>query len=222
MALFLSGLVGVVVGGGLVLAASLVFLGRRADRDLVERRLRLCAEYRDCLGDLSRALNESPGEPAVLEQAWINVANFCREYRLTSWVLEPRSRETLDGVVEELEAARVASTVATEEGFGGRRAQALCELYVRLDRSLRGEIERQYRAFHLPAGQRFGFLPRMASSAIKLTVPSSSTNLDSGGQAEPRERGRRDAPKSLGIPSQDPCEVVAEPNGTSSEKMAAG
>ena len=44
--------------GALVAAVIVVAVfERRGDRDLIERRLRACCEYRDRLGNLSRALD---------------------------------------------------------------------------------------------------------------------------------------------------------------------
>ena len=75
------GRLGALIASGIFLSC----LQWRADRDLVERRLRAILAYRDCLGDLASALEGGAGEPQALRQAWKNVAEFCREFHFTGW-----------------------------------------------------------------------------------------------------------------------------------------
>ena len=148
----ISVLSGALVGGVITAFGMLLLLRKQADRDLIERRVRACADYRETLGDIARVLAHQGDQPAVLEQAWKNVSLFCREYRLTSWFQDPALRGQLGELVEELEQA-AAAYGRQPDGAGGRAAQVLCEKHRQLDRLLGRELSRQQRAF---LGSRFG------------------------------------------------------------------
>ena len=142
MSLLFAGLAGVVIGA---LIASCIFLyvyQKRVDRDLVERRLRACFEYRECLGDLESVFETAGGEAKVLDQAWHNVAAFCREFRRTGWLFGPDAHAHLARVVEALEREGRAHN-ANGSATGGRAAQLLCEKCREVDAILRHEIAEQ-------------------------------------------------------------------------------
>ena len=153
MTLLLAGLVGVVVGALVATVIILYVFQKRTDRDLIERRLRACCEYRECLGGLESAFSNANGEAAVLEQAWHNVAAFCREFRTTGWLLEPEVYDRLEALVAELEHESRAQR-ADGGGSGGRVAQLLCEKQREVDAILRREIaallREHRRQRHLP------------------------------------------------------------------------
>jgi hypothetical protein len=153
MELVIASLAGVVVGALVAAGMTLLLLGRRADRDLIERRLRACSEYREVLGDLVMALEREGVGAEVLEQAWVNVAAFCREVRLTSWLFDERVRGRLEDVAARLGEAERRYRLNGGDA-GGRSAQVLCEIYCEVDRVLRRELERQGRDL-----RRFRFLP---------------------------------------------------------------
>jgi hypothetical protein len=159
MGFLLAGLGGVALGALITAAVLLYLLQKRADRDLIERRLRACAEYRECLGDMARVLDHQGGDGEVLEQAWRNVGAFCREVRLTSWLFDAALRARLAAVVERLEAEGRRSR-ENGAGAGGRAAQLLCGEYHEVERLLQREIGRQLREF-----RRFRFLPDVGSRA---------------------------------------------------------
>jgi hypothetical protein len=155
MDLLLAGLAGVVLGAGVTLAIFLYVLQRRADRDLVERRLRACCEYEERLGGISEAIETGSDDPAVLEQAWHGVSLFCREFRLTGWLFTPQVRESLQSMVEDLEkearAFRSGGALS-----GGRAAHVLCEKHHELSAILRRELQRaegELRAFRFFPGR---------------------------------------------------------------------
>lgn len=152
-----AGLAGVVVGGLLTTAIVLFLIQKRVDRDLIERRLRVCLEYREFLGALEETLASESEDPQVLEQAWWGVRDFCREFHLTSWLLEPPVRDRLECLVEELEV-ELARYEQNGRGGSGRAAQILCGKYHQLDRLLTRETRRQAREF-----QRFRFLPALSA-----------------------------------------------------------
>ncbi len=152
-----AGLAGVVVGAFLATVIVLYLVQKRVDRDLIERRLRVCLEYRELVGALEETLARESGDPAVVDQAWWGVRDLCREFRLTSWLLEPPVRRRLALVVEELEE-ELAGHERNGQGGRGRAAQMLCGKYHQLDRLLTRETERQSREF-----QRFRFLPRIGT-----------------------------------------------------------
>ena len=149
----LAGLAGVVVGASLAWLIMLYILQKRADRDLIERRMRACSEYIDCLGGLERVCGGGGDDPEVLEQAWWNVKSFCREFHLSGWILSPGARGALERVVEELEQAE-RSHRADGSGAGGRAAQLLCERHHEIVRIVAGERSFQERAF-----RAFRFFP---------------------------------------------------------------
>ena len=179
MDLLVAGLVGVLVGAVAATGSVLLVLRRQGDRDLIERRLRACSRYRDCLGDLTRVLDGRGEDSAVLEQAWKNVADFCHEYRLSSWLFENGQRQSLDTVVEELE---VAEALYRSNGFhpGGGTTTILTEKYREVDLLLGRELQRQSREFH-----SFRLLRRKPSrtggdgtlSALALSMLSAVTVL---------------------------------------------
>ena len=152
-----AGLAGVVVGAFLATVIALYLIQKRVDRDLIERRLRACLEYREFLGALEERIAADTADPETLEQAWWGVRDFCREVRLTSWLLEPPVRRRLELVVEELEA-ELARHERNGHGGSGRAAQVLCEKYHQLNRLLARETDRQAREF-----ERFRFLPWVGS-----------------------------------------------------------
>ncbi len=152
-----AGLAGVVVGAFLATVIVLYLVQKRVDRDLIERRLRACLEYRELVGALEGTLARESDDPAVVDQAWWGVRDLCREFRLTSWLLEPSVRRRLALVVAELEE-ELAGHERNGHGGSGRAAQMLCGKYHQLDRLLARETERQSREFH-----RFRFLPRIGS-----------------------------------------------------------
>ena len=144
MDLFLAGLAGVLVGA---LVASVIFLHllqKRADRDLVERRLSACFDYRECLGGLEAAFESTNGDARTVEQAWHQVGDFCRELRRTGWLFRPEARLRLEAIAGDLEKERRSRAERAEDG-GGRAAQLLCEKCAEIDSILRREIEIQVR-----------------------------------------------------------------------------
>ncbi|MBI4606069.1 MAG: hypothetical protein HY721_29230 [Planctomycetes bacterium] len=172
MDLLLAGLAGVAVGALVATAILLHSFQRRADRDLIERRLRACLEYRECLGDLEKAFEGAGGDPQVVEQAWHSVAAFCREFRVTGWVLRPEVHARLAPVVEGLERERGRRATngaggAAGEGSpagpsGGRAAQVLCDAFHEVDAVLRREVEAQLREH-----RRLRFLPELGADPGK-------------------------------------------------------
>ncbi len=148
-----AGLAGVVVGALLATVIVLFLIQKRIDRDLIERRLRACLEYRECLKALGEKLDKDGSDPRVVEQAWWSVRDFCREFHLTSWLLESAVRERLERLVAELEE-EWARYDRNGHAASGRAAQILCGKYHEIDRVLARETKRQAREF-----QRFRFLP---------------------------------------------------------------
>lgn len=138
MELLLAGLAGVVVGALVAAAIILHVLQKRADRDLIERRIRVCGEYLDCLGDLERALAGAEEDERLLDQAWVNARTFRREFLLTGWLLSPEVRRVLAEVIRDLERLERAHEA---NGSGGARAvQILCEKYHQIRRVLGSEM----------------------------------------------------------------------------------
>ena len=41
-------------------------------------------------------------DPDLLDQAWTNFRAFCREYRLSGWILAPEVQRALGAIVEEM------------------------------------------------------------------------------------------------------------------------
>jgi hypothetical protein len=162
MDLLLAGFAGVVVGAVLASAIFLYVLERKADRDLVERRLRACTGYLEDLEALERAFASAGQDRLVLEEAWAGVSAFVREYRLTSWLFAPKLRGALDGIVAGLEDADRATRTGGGPS-GGRTAQDICENCHRIRRLLRSELAAEERAF-----RGFRWLPfRSRSSEAK-------------------------------------------------------
>jgi hypothetical protein len=149
MELLLAGLVGVVVGAILAVTIVLYAFQRRADRDLIERRVRVCAEYLDCLGDIESVFEDPDVDPAVLEQAWVNFRAFCREFHLSGWVLSPAVQRALGAIVADIERFD-RSCRSNGAGGGGRAVQTLCERYhqvVRIVEADRAAAQRDFRRF---------------------------------------------------------------------------
>ena len=149
MDLVAAALAGVVVGAITATAILGRARRRRADRDWLERQIRACMEYRECLGDIEGAFEEAGGDRAVLEQAWANVASFSREYRRTGWLFEPAMRASLADIVRSLEEERRRWQL-NGAGSGQRAAQFLSEKCRELDRLLVREVERAVREFRRP------------------------------------------------------------------------
>ena len=156
MNLLIAALLGVVVG--MVAATSLILylLQKRVDRDLIERRIRAYEEYSECLRalvdlvDAGAGQTENDGE-RVVDLAWWGVRNFCREFRLSGWILDAASREHLARVVADLEANRCAYE---ENGTSrARTAHYLAETYHKLDRYFARQKAAQAAEFH-----RFSYL----------------------------------------------------------------
>jgi len=146
MELLLAGLAGVILGA---LMASTIFVSmhrKRADRDWLERQLRACSEYRECLGDIESAFARAGASPEVLEQAWVNVRAFCREFRSTGWLFSDDLRLRIGTIVEALEREDRARSW-NGNGSGERVAQLLCEKYHEIDGILRTEADRRSREF---------------------------------------------------------------------------
>ena len=138
-----------IFGGLMVFAILSRVHRRRADRDWLERQIRACIEYRECLGDLESAFDGADGDRAVLEQAWANVAAFSREYRRTGWLFEPAMRSSLSALVRSLEEEESRWRL-NGAGSGQRAAQVLSEKCRELDRLLLREVERAVREFQRP------------------------------------------------------------------------
>ena len=153
MAILLAGLAGVVLGALIAAVIIIRVYEKRADRDLIERRIRACFEYRECLGNLEAVFESPSADARLLEQAWHNVTAFCREVRLTGWLFSPEVRSDLGAMVEELE--RMEKTCrGNGSSPSGRATQLLCEKYREVERILRRESERGMREF-----RRLRFLP---------------------------------------------------------------
>jgi hypothetical protein len=140
MTIIIAALLGVVVGALVATAIILHLFQKRGDRDWIEREIRACAEYRECLGDIQAAFDQGQGDARVIEQAWTNIRGFCREFRLTGWLFPAELRARLETLVAGLEGEEQIYR-ANGAGANGRTAQALCEQYHELDRVLRREME---------------------------------------------------------------------------------
>jgi hypothetical protein len=155
MDLVAAALAGVVVGALIASAAMLRVRRREADRDWLERQIRACMEYRECLGDIEGAFEGADGDPAVQQQAWVNVAAFLKEYRRTEWLFEPAMRLGLAAIARSLEAEERRWRL-NGAGSGQRAAQVLCEKCRELDRLLLREAERAVREFRRPGSREEG------------------------------------------------------------------
>jgi hypothetical protein len=154
----ISGLAGVLLGATIASVLCLHLLQRRADRDLIERRLRSILGYRECLGDLEGVL-DGAADPLIIEQAWKNIALFCREFRLSGWLLAPEDREPLGRIAGELEReSRRARRNGSENGSAGAALARLAQRREELERLLRRAAERQ-----IAEHRRFRFLPEIGS-----------------------------------------------------------
>jgi hypothetical protein len=155
MDLVAAALAGVVVGAFIASAVMIRVHQRRADRDWLERQIRACMEYRECLGDLEEAFDGADGDPAILEQAWANVAAFSKECRRTGWLFEPAMRSSLSALVLSLEEEEKRWRL-NGAGSGQRAAQVLSEKCRELDRLLLREVERAVREFRRPRSREEG------------------------------------------------------------------
>src|SRR5262245_2539717 len=144
MNILIASLLGVVVGALIATVIILYLFQKRGDRDWLERELRACAEYRECLGDIQAAFAQAAGDATVIEQAWTNIKGFCREFRLTGWLFPADLRARLEALVAGLEREEQLYR-ANGSGAGGRAAQTLCEKYHELDRVLRRAVESRAR-----------------------------------------------------------------------------
>lgn len=157
MDLLAAGLAGVIVGALVAAGTILHVIQRRVDRDLLERRIRACGEYLDCLGDLDRALAGAEDDRRLLEQAWANARAFRRELLLTGWLLTPGARRVLVEAAGELERAerawaggdlpRAEGSSGTNGSGGSRAVQVLCEKLHEIRRILGGEMAAAERSF---------------------------------------------------------------------------
>ena len=155
MDLVAAALAGVVIGALIASAILTRVHKRRVDRDWLERQIRACMEYRECLGDIEGAFDAADGDQAVLEQAWTNVASFLREYRRTGWLFEPAMRSSLSAIVQSLEEEKKRWQL-NGAGSGQRAAQFLSEKCRELDRILLREVERAVREFRRPRSPEEG------------------------------------------------------------------
>lgn len=156
----IAGLAGVVLGAGLTLVIVLILLQRRADRDLIERRLRALLEYRECLGGLERWLvGNHAGEPGATEQVATNLDSLAREYRLTAWLFDDPLRKEIGRGVERAERAvrRFRNNGRSDSRESLPALLAACQ---RLDRELRRAVARTLREH-----RRLRFLPQLGRSA---------------------------------------------------------
>ncbi|MBI4582754.1 MAG: hypothetical protein HY717_01790 [Planctomycetes bacterium] len=161
MGYLIAGLAGVMVGAGVALFAALAVLQRRADRDLLERRMRSLLEYRERLGDPRRWLNggaRSSGVPALeTEQLLANLEALAREFHLTAWLFDEPRRELLAEAIEEIE--RAIRRYREEEPAGGPPSLAAilgaCDRFERRLRDLAVKTAAEHR--------RFRFLPTFRS-----------------------------------------------------------
>lgn len=160
MDLVIATLVGVVVGAVLASLLALYLVQKRVDRDLIERRLRAYRQYQEWIGDVTRVFDSGTTDERVLEQAWWNVESFCREFRLTAWLLEPAVQRELEGVVCELESE--LERARQNGGGSGRSAQLLTEKYHTLDRLFRRQTKSLAREF-----RRFRFFTTSPSTQVE-------------------------------------------------------
>ncbi|MCH2376011.1 MAG: hypothetical protein MK538_17635 [Planctomycetes bacterium] len=177
MNLLIAALLGVVVGMIMSTVLILFLIQKRVDRDLIERRVRAYEEYSECLRGLVELLDSADDSPGgverVVDQAWWGVRNFCREFRLSGWVLDGPAREHLERVVVELEAERCKYE---ESDMGpARAAHFLSERHRQLERFLDRRKAVQVEAF-----RRFRYFPspRGASAALP-----GSTEANGGGSS---------------------------------------
>ena len=128
-------------------------LGKRGDRDLMERRVRTCSEYLECVGDMNGTFDAAVEDPDVLEQAWLDARRLCREIRLSGWVFSPAARSGLLAVAEDLERSDGLWHSGGSRS-SARAAQLLSEKYREVRRILRGEMARAEREYLAPRIQR--------------------------------------------------------------------
>jgi hypothetical protein len=162
MGYLIAGLAGVIVGAGVALFAALIVLQRRADRDLLERRMRSLLEYRERLGDPHRWLDggsRSNGSSALeVEQLLANLDALAREFHLTAWLFDEPRRQALAEAIEEIERAlRRFREVEPAAGAAPSLASILgaCDRFERRLRELAVKTAEEHR--------RFRFLPSFRS-----------------------------------------------------------
>jgi hypothetical protein len=170
----LVGFLGVVLGAGVTLAATLLLLQRSADRDLVERRLRALVGYREALG-AEGALRAGPKaliESAELEQLVHNLEKVAEEFRLTAWIFNESVRVELARPIlafeEEMRRARGRGEMPS-----GLRILDSCR---QLEVTLRQAASRSVREF-----RRWRFWP----SARAKSNGSGETESGDGGPGGP-------------------------------------
>lgn len=154
MEYFACGLIGVALGSLITFAVFVYLLRRREDRDLIERRLRACLEYREILGNLSIEAETREGrgqlDDRVLAQIWKNIEAFCREFRLTSWILCPADRRALGRIVDAFERELRAYRAAASAGGSvpaptGSLIQKIADRRDAVDRLLLRAVAREHR-----------------------------------------------------------------------------
>jgi hypothetical protein len=101
MDLLIAGFVGVLLGAAASAGTALLLLGRAADRDLIERRLRALISYREIVG--APRTDMEFDDPRELEQLLHDFEAFAREFRLTAWVFDESLRMMLARSVLALE-----------------------------------------------------------------------------------------------------------------------
>ena len=172
MNLVIAALFGVVVGMITATLLILFLIQKRVDRDLIERRVRAYEEYSECLRGLVELLDsadDSPGEAErVVDQAWWGIRNFCREFRLSGWILDGPARDHLERVVVELESQRCKYE---ESGMSpARAAHFLSERHRQLERFLDRRKAAQVEAF-----RRFRYFPSPRGASASLPASTEAT-----------------------------------------------
>jgi hypothetical protein len=175
MELVLVGFLGVLLGAGITLAATLLLLQRSADRDLVERRLRALVGYREAMG-AEGALRAGPKallDGAELEQLVHNLEKVAEEFRLTAWIFNESVRGELARPIlafeEEMRRARGRGELPS--------ALRILDSCRQLEVTLRQAASRSVREF-----RRWRFWP-----SARATPPASSgeSGSDDGGPGGP-------------------------------------
>jgi hypothetical protein len=157
MGYLLAGLSGVVVGGVVLVLGVLFLFQKKADRDLIERRMRALMSYRDYLGDPERwFLGESLPAPAEAEQLLKNVLALSREYGLTAWLFDEPLRAKLGHYVAEVvrTSRRCLAKAISQENSQGIMPVLFASR--RLERELRMAVLTTLREH-----RRFRFLPEL-------------------------------------------------------------
>jgi hypothetical protein len=170
MSYLISGLAGVLVGAFVTLAVALIILQRRADRDLIERRLRALLEYRERLGDPRRWFSGNGATALQAEQFLQSLDALIREFRLTAWLFDEPIRRAMAGVLEEIERAldRYRESADPENPAQLAPLLHLCE---RFDKELRCQAVETFEEH-----RRFRFLPSRRPHSRVGGVVSSEEN----------------------------------------------